>query len=1100
MTDSPGAGAHPDLETLSAYVDGMLSVQERTDVEIHLTACDECFDLVSEVMAAQRSEASIRGPEAISAAAPLTPAADAALRRRKTVRWTVSALAIAAAIVMVIWLQAPRLGVGDGPADPRFANLVAAVGESRYVEGRLTGGFPHGDLQGTRRSGSVAQQNLSLLAAAGELQKAAQADPSPTNLHAYGVAQLLLADYDSAVANLEAAAGDEPGTARFLNDLAVAYSERSVRGDRPDDLPKAFEAADRALILDASLIEARFTRALVLERLGMRERARAAWQDYLAHDATTAWAEEARRHLAALETQPAQARWQSLEESFRAGTLSDEEITLAARDVPDVIPELLLSRLDDGRHGFHEKVAARFADATGDDSLARALAATRDAAATTHALPALAEGYRLLNQDRYLDAEPHLEAAVAGLASGQPLLADWARYARARVRYFRGDFAGGLADLNTVHQRAVAHSAPALRARAQWISGLVEFSRGDWAAARRHYVAATESFAAVKDAQGVATVQINLSILARFLGDWPLVWRYRVAALQRLPLHRPTLNHGVLVSTAISASLQDLARTALMFFDEAVQNAARSASPFTRAETLLHRAKIFHRLEDYDSAARDLDEAGREYSQVADPVVQSRLRLALLTASAQVRGRRNPRQAADDAREAIAFTTERGDLLRSAELHLHRARALRALDDRAGAVTAVEQGIADFVKARQSLPVDDPTRLSAVEPVWDLFDVAVQLRWTNEAAPNQVDRDALFRALEASRANTLRELRVGDAMALDQVRARLTPDRALVLLHQQQDALCVWIIGRDDEAMLTVPVSAAQAAALVDAYRRRLALGASTTDAAARLSADVLGPILARAPADASLVIVPDEPYSRLPWAALPDPSSGDVLVARRAVSVAPSAAMAVATDPVGAQRADALVVAAGDADSELPVLAGARAEARAISALYTGGVFADGVGASASAVLQQLPKFTVVHLAAHAVNNAAYPLLSRLVLYPDAQHDGGLRVADLLRGPRLAPASVVVLAACTTAGTVSRRGEGAVGLAWGFLAAGAASVVATLWDVDDRAVAPLFVDFHRRLASGGRPADALRAAQLAARDRGEPAHVWAAVQVVGQP
>jgi CHAT domain-containing protein len=133
-------------------------------------------------------------------------------------------------------------------------------------------------------------------------------------------------------------------------------------------------------------------------------------------------------------------------------------------------------------------------------------------------------------------------------------------------------------------------------------------------------------------------------------------------------------------------------------------------------------------------------------------------------------------------------------------------------------------------------------------------------------------------------------------------------------------------------------------------------------------------------------------------------------------------------------------------------------------------------------------------------VNNNLYPLLSRLVLYPDEKNDVGLRVADLLRAPRLSPSSLVVLAACSTGGVITRRGEGALGLAWGFLAAGAASVVATLWDVDDRAVSPLFIDFHRRVASGMRPSDALRAAQRAARGRGQPEHVWASLQLVGQP
>jgi hypothetical protein len=44
-------GTHPDLETLSAYIDGELGSQLQADVEYHLASCELCLDLVSDVMA-----------------------------------------------------------------------------------------------------------------------------------------------------------------------------------------------------------------------------------------------------------------------------------------------------------------------------------------------------------------------------------------------------------------------------------------------------------------------------------------------------------------------------------------------------------------------------------------------------------------------------------------------------------------------------------------------------------------------------------------------------------------------------------------------------------------------------------------------------------------------------------------------------------------------------------------------------------------------------------------------------------------------------------------------------------------------------------------
>jgi len=59
-------------------------------------------------------------------------------------------------------------------------------------------------------------------------------------------------------------------------------------------------------------------------------------------------------------------------------------------------------------------------------------------------------------------------------------------------------------------------------------------------------------------------------------------------------------------------------------------------------------------------------------------------------------------------------------------------------------------------------------------------------------------------------------------------------------------------------------------------------------------------------------------------------------------------------------------------------------------------------------------------------------------------------------------------------------RGEGVVGLTRGFMHAGARRVLATLWNVNDRASAELMYRFYREmLVNGLKPSAALRAAQL---------------------
>ena len=131
---------------------------------------------------------------------------------------------------------------------------------------------------------------------------------------------------------------------------------------------------------------------------------------------------------------------------------------------------------------------------------------------------------------------------------------------------------------------------------------------------------------------------------------------------------------------------------------------------------------------------------------------------------------------------------------------------------------------------------------------------------------------------------------------------------------------------------------------------------------------------------------------------------------------------------------------------------------------------------------------FRSIHIATHGLLNTVRPELSGVVLslVDESGHpqDGFLRLQDIYN-LRLS-ADLVVLSACQTALGRPIAGEGLVGLARGFMHAGAPRVVATLWKVDDSATAELMKRFYRSMIEEKAPAaQALRAAQRAlARDR----------------
>jgi len=160
---------------------------------------------------------------------------------------------------------------------------------------------------------------------------------------------------------------------------------------------------------------------------------------------------------------------------------------------------------------------------------------------------------------------------------------------------------------------------------------------------------------------------------------------------------------------------------------------------------------------------------------------------------------------------------------------------------------------------------------------------------------------------------------------------------------------------------------------------------------------------------------------------------------------------------------------------------------------------------ASRETVLRpDLSQYLVLHFATHSLLNNERPELSGVVLslFDRAGHpqNGFLRLYDIYN-LRLS-ADLVVLSACQTALGEDIKGEGLIGLTRGFLYAGAPRVLATLWEIDDRATAEVMKQFYEGMLSRGqRPAAALRTAQVAMwRTKGwEAPYYWAAFTISGE-
>jgi hypothetical protein len=198
----------------------------------------------------------------------------------------------------------------------------------------------------------------------------------------------------------------------------------------------------------------------------------------------------------------------------------------------------------------------------------------------------------------------------------------------------------------------------------------------------------------------------------------------------------------------------------------------------------------------------------------------------------------------------------------------------------------------------------------------------------------------------------------------------------------------------------------------------------------------------------------------------------------------------------------------------KLPPLPWTRREAQAVSRALAaaGGQAVTLLGAEGSSrkVRDAVVGRRFVHLATHGLTGTAdRPYDASLALarpvQPTPEDNGFLTLDDLIRGwrGRLAECELVVLSACETQKGVA-VGDAQMALPWGFFYAGAPSVVASLWKVDDAATATLMESFYRQMLT---PAGA-RAGKLAAladakrqlrKSHPHPYH-WAPFVYLGDP
>lgn len=472
----------------------------------------------------------------------------------------------------------------------------------------------------------------------------------------------------------------------------------------------------------------------------------------------------------------------------------------------------------------------------------------------------------------------------------------------------------------------------------------------------------------------------------------------------------------------------------------------------------------------------DLSSAARFYAEAVDAIERQRSTLNSETSKIGFVGSKQ-----NVYRDLIRVLMSQGQISSAFE-YVERAKA-RALVD-------MLAGKRDFAVANA-----DPERVRELLSAEDAAETNARAMDTSGTFEQKRTLVVKTRQALATQAPELSSLVSVSASQTSEVQQALANDETLVEYYYSGENLYVFVVTRD--AVTAVRTSALQLDDDVQAFRKSLQSGDSRwkTDSG-RLFERLIRPVKERF-RSTNLTIVAHGSLHYLPFNALHDGSR--FLVETYSIRLLPAATvLKFLQSPVGQKPGTLLAFGNPDLKDSRYDLAFAQAEAQNIVRIFPTSRALMRGQATKTAFQRYATDFRMLHVASHGEFDPAKPLTSSLLLAPDMGSDGRLSVSDLY-SMRI-DADLVTLSACETGLGRIANGDDVVGLTRGFLYAGTRSVVASLWQVDDRATGELMTAFYKSLAKGTGKREALRAAQVGFLKTEPNPFFWAAFQLTGSP
>lgn len=1151
-------------ELTDQYVGGTLTDEERQQAESRFINSSKRQSDFRFAMALQR-HASEREAEKHRA---LT-AADRELPRTRP-RFTSSVYFRVAAILLVVFglgfaLWQMYFRVTD--IDRGVMALREAYRNERLTEARLTG-FNYAPFVVMRGQEGERIDYASRDRAERLLLDVLAARPNAEAHHALGTFYLSGRQLVKAINQFEKGLLQSPDSAQLHSDIGAALLEvgTSEKSNEPakslEHFAKSLEHLNRALEMDGSLLEARYNRALLYQRMMLPQQARGEWQRYLEKDSSSPWADEARNNLKLLGEQ-AQKTSQKKEQLFDvfAGAYRMRDIGQAwaaisqsrARAGNFIVERLLDEHLDsaarkqsgEAADKLHMLVFAGEAEeqTVGDRFTSDLAKFYRDATADQRATATRARALMRTAQGRYNQSEFEQAASLYAEAgrlfglsgdAGEALFAEsWAGYCYLRIP----DFARSVRTFEHLCEAYEKRKYKSLLAQSLHAMSDAQTSIDELSKALDYARRSLEVSEQIQDtANQLRCLQQFVSMHLGF-GDYRQSLRFAVRGIElaRTLPPEPKLLWPLYHEVAFDFYRLSLHAAALEFEKEALRLAQESKWPLIISRSHMRLGLIYEKLGDLSAAI----ESGQRARQAGENIEGELSRLNILANSALSLGHLYRR--AGDPRVALSSYDDAINRYEKLSLHIylyeaHKGKFLAHLDlkDDAAANGELETALRLFEQYRSKIN-EERNRNNFFDAGQDIYDLAIDFAYKrmndplrafeySEASHARSLLDAMnapTRSIGTNAETDIEHTIVSQPLALAEMQKSLPDQVQLIQYSMLDERLLIWVITGTSVEVREYPITAdalnRKALDYIQLVTKISGHEVEAAGAAKELYGILIGPVEPLLNAEKQLAIIPDKILNKIPFSALTSPDSNKFFIEKYRFVLSPSANVFVMCSERARQKgqpARERTLSVGNPSFDprqfpgLQDLPSARREAEEVAACYVTRALV-GDRAREGEVRAEMPEADVIHLASHFVVDEHSSMLSKLLLAgegPQAPRnhtsDGVLQASEVY-GMKLPRTRLVVLSACQTGVERAYRGEGAVGMARAFISAGAPLVVASLWPVDSESTAELMISFHRyRSRHGLATADALQRAQLdmisSPDRRNRTPFAWASFVTVG--